>query len=138
MILCYDKDGQIYLTYNDPIPPGMDEFLQEQGMTFVHHKPEKGTDIYGAAVTYHKYVVSGEVVDRPECTASAYVGGRTARLDNVPEGSTVTAIIDAGTPFEHRETITDFLIEFDEPCNVKFAVVPPFPMKEGFYDVQIQ
>lgn len=136
MILCHDETGRIYLTYNDPIPDGLAQMLTENGTTFVWFKPETG--MYGANLINAVYVEGGEVVDRPECAASVVMDGRIVRLDNVPEGSTVTAIIDAGTAFEHRETITDYHIEFDEPCNVKFAIIPPFPMKEGFYDVEVQ
>ena len=137
MILCYDNFGRVNLTYNDPIPNGIDAVLMEHGISFVHHKPVNG-DIYGARVAHDVYVMNGEVLPRPDFAIAVNVTDRIVSLAGVPDGSTVLAIIDPGTPFEHREIINEYTIEFDEPSKVSFVINPPFPMKERSIDVEIQ
>lgn len=137
MILCYDELGRIFLTYNDPIAKGLEKVLSDNGTSFIHYKPEDGTKIYGSEVINLFYVVDGVVVPRPECPVSVSVKSQVVSLADVPVGSKVLLVMDAGTPFEMREEIKEYTIEFDEHASIKFVVAAPFPYRVKVYDVEI-
>jgi hypothetical protein len=136
MLCCHDDTGLITNMIFEPIPAGFDVHYDKLGLLYsMFDNPDELT---GLQVSQLCHVVNGAVVTRPNSSATVAVNGRVVTIDDVQDGSTVHVLLNAGTPFEHRETITDYVLEFDEAGTLDICIVPPWPYLEVKYRVEIQ
>ena len=136
ILCCYDEAGRISNLIFEPIPAGFSNHYKKLGILHSLFENPDNLDAVEVATLYH--VVDGAVVPRPDNPAKVAQDGRALHFSDVPAGSVVTAVLDAGTPFERRETIEDDAVEFDEAGKLRITIAAPWPYLEGIYDVEVK
>ncbi|WP_457587277.1 hypothetical protein [Ensifer canadensis] len=137
MIACYDAEGRITNIYHDPVPEELLQHLTTIGTAFVSiDSLESASDL-----ARNVYIVDGEPTIRPEFATAVAVNGLSIDVSNIPAGSTVVLLLDAGTPLEIRHALTvtagTAAITLDEAGPVRLLVTPPWPYLESTYDFDL-
>lgn len=123
MIVEYEDSGRIFHVLRDPIDSEVREIMLSRPNALEVEECNIQTD----------FVQDGKILPRPSCPTIVYVDGRTISLEQVPDGSTVTVILEG----VHIEIAEDSF-EIDEPGPLSILVQPPFPYLERRYDLEIE
>lgn len=136
MLCCHDSVGRISNVIFEPIPESFVEHYDKIGL--LHVMFDNPDNLSALAVASLHYVSVGQITMRPDCPAVVTVEGRAINFADVPADGTVVAVLDKGTEFERRESVSDKSMELDEAGAVHILVDSPWPYLQGVYDVDVE